>query len=340
MNKIIENLHYVMLNLFQHLCRFRNKFGMTVLLFSFYIMSCEKEIKLNVAPPANALVVEGHIENDLPPYVLLTKNSAFFGNININDISSYFVNGAMITVKTDDDSAQLLEYNSAFIQSLPDSVAIAIAAQFGLQIESASDFPAISIYSVGPGDADFVGKIGKRYDLRVELNGKVITATTTIPQPVFFDSLWLLPHPDAALADSFFQVYGKLQDPLTQGNYYRYFTKVDKDPFLISSTSVFDDAFINGKRFQIFIPKGHQIGFSGTGDFNRDGYWDIRDSVCTIKLCMIDKPHYDFWRTLEANRQTQGNPFSSVVYVKSNVNGALGVWGGYGSITGSFVRVP
>lgn len=314
--------------------------GCLLLIAACSIESCEKEIKLHVAPPANAVVVEGHIENDLPPYVLLTKNSAFFGDININDIGSYFISGAMITVKTDDDSAQLLEYNSAFVQSLPDSVAIAIAAQFGLQIESASDFPPISIYSVGPGDADFVGKIGKRYDLRVELNGKVITATTTIPQPVFFDSLWLLPHPDPALADSFYQVYGRLQDPPAAGNYYRYFTKTDNDPFLISDQSVFDDAFINGKKFQIFIPKGHAIGSSGIGDFNRDGYWDLNDSVCTIKLCMIDKPHYEFWRTLEANRLTQGNPFSSTVYVKSNVNGALGVWGGYGSITGSYIRVP
>lgn len=314
--------------------------GCLTAMAAFLIASCEKEIKLNVPNPANAIVVEGHIENGLPPYVLLTRNSAFFGDININDIGSYFITGATITVKTDNDSVQLQEYNSAFVHSLPDSVVIAIAAQFGLNIKSASEFPDISIYSVGLVNPGFVGVIGKKYDLRVELNGKTITSSTTIPQPVFFDSLWILPHPNPSLADSFFQVYGRLQDPPQQGNYYRYFTKADNEAFLVSDQSVFDDAFFNGKKFQIFIPKGHPIGFASSGDFNRDGYWDIRDSVCTIKLCMIDKPHYDFWRTLEANRQNQGNPFSSVVYVKSNVNGALGVWGGYGSITGSYVRVP
>jgi hypothetical protein len=46
---------------------------------------------------------------------------------------------------------------------------------------------------------------------------------------------------------------------------------------------------------------------------------------------MIDKSHYNFWRTLEADRGSQGNPFGSFVVVKTNINGGIGVWGGYGS---------
>lgn len=317
---------------------FRSLTFIMVFIVSFLIISCEKEIDIKLDDPENALVVEGHIENGLPPYVLLTKNSSFFGSIDINDIGSYFVSGAIITVTTDNDSIQLQEYNSALIRVLPDSLVIALAAQFGISIQSAFDFPEIIIYTVPLDDTGFAGVIGKKYDLRIEINGQTITSTTTIPQPIYFDSLWLQPHPNATLADSFFQVYGRLNDPIQPGNYYRYFTKADNEPFLISDQSVFDDAFFNGKEFNIFIPKGHPIGFASSGDFNRDGYWDVRDSVCTIKLSMIDKPHYDFWRTLEANRQSQGNPFGSVVYVKSNVNGALGVWGGYGSITGSYNR--
>ncbi len=303
-------------------------------------VACEKEINLKVPVPKNALVVEGHIENGLPPYVLLTKNSPFFGDINVNDIGSYFVSGAIITVKTDHDSVRLMEYNTAFIKTLPDSVVIALAAQFGLKIDSVVQFPNISIYTVAPTDSNFVGIVGKKYDLRIEIDGKTITSSTTIPTPVFFDSLWTLPHPNPALADSFFQLYGRLQDPPASGNNYRYFTKADDGPFLISNTSVFDDAFFNGKKFNIFIPKGHPMGVMPETDFNTAGYWSYKDTVCTVKLCQIDKPHYDFWRTLEANRQSQGNPFSSIVYVKSNVNGALGIWGGYGSITGSFIKTP
>lgn len=303
-------------------------------------VACEKEINLKVPNPKNAYVVEGHIENGIPPYVLLTKNAAFYGNINLNNLASYFVSGAHITVSTGRDTVHLQEYSGALIHSLSDSVAIALAAQFGINISSAADFPPITIYTVSPADTGFVGQVGKQYDLNIEIGGKEITATTSIPIPVFFDSLWIRPHPNPALADSFFQVYGRLYDPPAQGTFYRYFTKADHEAFLINDRSVFDDALVNGGKIEIFIPKGHPVGSIGSTDFNRAGYWNISDTICTIKLCVIDKPHYDFWHTVEANRSSQGNPFGSSVYVQSNVVGAYGVWGGYGSITGSYVRVP
>lgn len=304
------------------------------------IVACEKEIDLKVPNPKDAYVVEGHIENGLPPYVLLTKNAAFYGNINLSNLAEYFVSGAKMTIVSGSDTIPLQEYNGIVLRSLPDSVAIALAAQFGLAIDSAAEFPPIIIYTVGPDHLDYTGQVGRQYDLKIEIDNKIITSSTTIPQPVFFDSLWLRPHSKASLADSFYQVYGRLQDPPAPGTFYRYFTKADNEPFLINDRSVFDDAIVNGGVIKIFIPKGRPIGTAAKGDFDRDGYWDIRDSVCTIKLCVIDKPHYDFWRTVESNRTGIGNPFGSAVYVKSNVNGAYGIWGGYGSITGSFVRVP
>lgn len=307
----------------------------------FIFTSCEKEIDLNIETNPNEIIVEGHIENGIPPFVILTKSISLYDNININNLSNFFVSGARIVVSTATDSVELVEYNSTIIQSLPDSLVIAVAAQFGIQISSADEFPDISIYTVPLDAAVYVGEIGKTYSLRIEVNDQVLTSSTTIPAPVFFDSLWIEPHPNPAFADSFFQLYGWLKDPPTLGNYYRYFTKVDNEPFLISRQSVFDDNFFNGKAFEIFIPKGKPIGSNSADfDFDTDGYWDIQDSVCTVKLSMIDKPHYDFWRTLEANRSSQGNPFGSFVIVKSNIKGGKGIWGGYGSITGSYVRVP
>ena len=83
-----KNILSVILNLFQDLKSSLLAYCFFLLPFALISISCEKEIKLKVSAPSNAYVVEGHIENGLPPYVLLTKNSGFFGNININDISS------------------------------------------------------------------------------------------------------------------------------------------------------------------------------------------------------------------------------------------------------------
>ena len=120
-----------------------------ILFFSVCIIAaCEKEIDLKVPNPKDAYVVEGHIENGIPPYVLLTKNAAFYGNINLSNLANYFVSGANMTVISGNDTIPLVEYNGAILQSLPDSVAIPLAAQFGLNISSASEFPQIIIYSL------------------------------------------------------------------------------------------------------------------------------------------------------------------------------------------------
>ncbi|MEL6924369.1 MAG: DUF4249 family protein [Bacteroidota bacterium] len=42
----------------------------------------------------------------------------------------------------------------------------------------------------------------------------------------------------------------------------------------------------------------------------------------------IDAAHFDFWSTLEFNAVNQG-PFSAYTRIASNVEGGLGIWGGY-----------
>ena len=124
---------------------------------------------------------------------------------------------------------------------------------------------------------------------------KGLPSTTTIPTPVFFDSLWSRPHPNPALADSFYQVYGfHYKTHPEQEMLPLYFTKSNNGPFLfISNTSVFDDAFLMEKISNIYS-KGHPI-FDASTDFNRAGYWNIGDTICTVKLCQIDKSTLRFF---------------------------------------------
>jgi hypothetical protein len=303
------------------------------------IIGCEKEVKIKNQDVRDAVVVEGHIENGIPPYVLLTKNKSYYGNVNINDLDAYFVHGANIMVITDDDSVQLVEYNAAIIRTLPDSVAVALAAQFGINISAAADFPAISIYTVPVTDVDFVGVFAKRYDLRIETDGKLITSTTTIPTPTFFDSLWIESHPNPNYAADYFIFRGRL--PVVTTYNFRVFTKADGEAYRVDD--VYTEEFFTGGKINFSILKGSPVGasFDPDADFNTRGYWNTaEDSVCTVKISTLDKAHYEFWHTVEENRQSQGNPFASLVYVKSNINGGLGIWGGYGSITASYNRFP
>ena len=307
-------------------------FSLILLAISFILVSCETEIVVDLPQPTDKIVVEGHIENGLPPYVLLTKNQPFFGGIDLNDIGKYFVRGARIWVSNGSDSVKLQEYDKSVLALLPDSIVIALAAEFGLNITSVEEFPDISIYTV-PINKLFLGEIGKTYSLRVKSGNTTLTAVTTIPGLVNFDSLFVIPHPNIE-NDTLVRLKGHLNDPAQLGNYYRYFTKANSGPWLTDFGTVFDDAFINGKSFDIQIPKG--IDLSEKDDISFDpetfGFWNKKDT-CYVRLAVIDKPHYDFWRTLENEEANQGSPFGTATKVLSNVygKGGLGIWGGYGS---------
>jgi hypothetical protein len=319
------------------------KYINTIILLSLLFFSCEKEIDLKIDVDKEDYVVDGKIENDFPPYLLLSKTFSIYKDLNISDLSQFLIKGAEIWVSNGTDSVQLKEYNNTNFNEIPDSFQTQLAHRFGidLNIFNGNIPPFINFYTV-PFDEEeiFTGELGKTYQLNIKINDKILTSKTTIPNYTNnFDTLWLETHPNPAKFPDLFQVTGILADNANKNDFYRYFTKVDNEPWLVADNSVFDDAFFNGERFKIFIPKGYNFGFQNGQNFDEtDGYWNTNDSTLFIKLCIIDKEHYDFWRTLESNRSSQGNPFGSFVVIKSNIKGGMGIWGGYASKTLIFQR--
>ena len=124
-------------------------------------------------------------------------------------------------------------------------------------------------------------------------------------------------------------VKARVIDPAGLGNYTRYFTSVDGGLFYPGLQSVFDAQITDGTVYTVDVDKGVNRNLSI--NFNDYTFFMKGDKV-EVKLSNIDKATYDFWRTMEYNYQSIGNPFSSPVQVISNIsNGALGYFGGYGS---------
>lgn len=308
-----------------------------MLLVVILYTSCEEEISIDVPGTTEKLVVNGHIENGQPPYVELTRSAQFFGELGLNDLEQYYIHGAIITVYSATDSVQLTEYSTDDIANIEDEpTRQQLALTFNIPVldpKILQGFTRLYFYTI-PFGSNFVGNIGETYQLKIVLNGKTYTSTTTIPNVlVSFDSLWKEPADIDELRENYSLARGKLKDPIEAGTYYRYTTRTPYQPWLKSFQSVFDDAFINGDSINTFIPKGLEV-FEILQDQNdldaKTGYWDNSDT-CIIKLSVIDKAHYEFWRTLENNRQNQGSPFGSTVKIKGNIIGkdVIGVWGGY-----------
>src|SRR6185437_10244120 len=77
---------------------------------SITLLSCEKQVNIHLNSGASNLVVEGQIENGLPPFVVLTTSQSFFSQINLSTIEGSFIHGANITVSDSSRTITLREY--------------------------------------------------------------------------------------------------------------------------------------------------------------------------------------------------------------------------------------
>lgn len=265
------------------------------------------------------IVVYGIIENGFPPYVILTESLDFFSYIDSTTVAETFIEGADITYSVDGKTFKMQQYSIqqngfnliAYVPSPIDSITI-----------GGVDIPIF--------DSLQFGKIGKQYDLRIEVNGKVLTSTTTIPDTLTLHNFRFNPNPDPK-KDSLVSLSCTYDDPAQLGNFARLLTRVNQDQFLPDRfQSVYSDELINGGTFEdLVIPKGENANV----DFDNETYsYFNRGDTIVVKWCAIDKAHYDFWITIETDRNNSGNPFGRPTVVRSNINGGLGIWGGYGAI--------
>ncbi len=296
-------------------------------LFGVGLWACEEEFIPEISTDPSEIVVEGYIESGefgLPPYVLLTRSLPFFSTISFGDLDDLFVHDAVITIDDGEGIATLEELCWADLDSMEQVFVSSILGQSGL----------LDIDTI-PGNFcvyfdqqnQMRGQVGRTYDLRIEVEDKVLTATTTIPEPVPVDILAFVT-PAGTPPDTLVEMRGFFMDPPEVKNFYRYFTSVNLGRFIPGFNSVANDNFFDGQVFEFPIPKGEERNTDVDPD--EFGLFTVGDTI-TLKWTSIDEEHFNFWNTLEFNSINQG-PFSTYTRVESNVNGGLGVWGGYSAL--------
>ena len=279
-----------------------------LILPTLVLTSCEKDISIKLDPTTTDLVVNAQIENGLYPVVALSRSLDYFSKIDPHILSASFVHNAEVTMSNGQITALLME------DSLP------------------SGTPDLEIYFYTLKATDpnpkFTGEFSTTYTLNIVVDNKTYTATTTIPAlDKLMDSLWWTPAPDQTKDSGLVNLKAEITDPPGFGNYTRYYTSTNGGPFFAGRNSVFDDQITDGTTYSVTVPKG--INRNETIDLNTYGFFNLGDTV-VMKMANIDKGTYDFWRTMEYNYQSIGNPFSTPTKVISNVsNNALGYFGGY-----------
>ena len=276
-----------------------------VLVLIFFLFSCEKAVTFNLDQANPKLVVEATIESNQPPVVILSKTLNYFSKISPETLASSFVRNADIYVSNGTLTHKLKEYSTP--------------------LGNGYTFYFYSIDSANLTTA-FVGELNKSYSLKIVSEGKEYTATTKIPLVTkHIDSLFWKPAPPGNDPDKV-AVMVRVTDPPGYGDYVRYFTKRNGEPFYPAINSVFDDQIIDGSTYEVEVERGVDRSTE-----LREGYtYFNKGDTVTLKLCNIDKSTFEFWRTMEFSYSNIGNPFSSPTKVLGNVsNGALGYFGGY-----------
>ncbi len=73
--------------------------------------ACSRTVDIALPPANTQVVVDGSIENGVPPVIILSKTQQFFSGVDLNNLNNYFIHGARITVTGSDGSqTQLQEF--------------------------------------------------------------------------------------------------------------------------------------------------------------------------------------------------------------------------------------
>ncbi len=300
----------------------------TAVFLILFLISCEKEITLDIPENTPRLVVEGRIEQQSPAYIMLTKTIGYFEPTDIASFEGQFVHDAIVTVTVNNTEYVLDEICS---QDLPVVFLPVVAEALGISVEDLQSINYCAYINLS-----LLGETGNIYYLKIESEGKEYTSVTKIPEPVPLDTAWFGTEEN----DSLGFIYAHMTDPDTIGNAYRWFAKrinkgKDGNPkdmsFIPPFGSAFDDNFFNGKDFDFGYDRGMPPGQSENDPTEVAGYYKTGDTI-VVKFCSIDMEVFRFLRLYEQEVYNNGNPFAAPTSIPSNIsNDALGVWAGYGS---------
>jgi hypothetical protein len=304
------------------------RFSIPVILLALLVAfaSCERTIELNLPDPQPHLVVHGHIEPDSFAYVSLSRNSPYFDPLDLGTVAGLLVNGALVTVEAD-------------------GVIDTLQPAFHLQHFTLFNYKGSKIK----------GEFGKAYTLRVVNDEFDLEATTTIPGPWPLDSLWHRTRADFVREAGRFtptrrdsqlvSLYFRYIDPPERGNFIRAFSKRNQELQWSSDfNSIYSDDLVNGQTVDFILRRGKEAYlFADSTTFDEFGYFEIGDTIY-VKWAAIDRPHYNFWLTLNSAIGGSGNPFATPTIVATNIRSrkgrGLGIWGGYGTVVYTYIANP
>jgi hypothetical protein len=239
-------------------------------------------------------------------------------NIDLNDSMPVLVIEANVT---DEDRPQLVSVTRTKSVSDPNSPVSVVNAEVSIADDEGKVY---LLNPVSPGNYAtnaFIGVPGKTYHLKVSVDGKEYTASSTMPALIAIDSMRIGTSNFAGVESKSIEVI--YNDPEEFKNFYRY--KLSVNGNMSKNIFVYNDEFTNGRTvYRELID--FEIGI------------DPGDSVA-IQMECIDKNIYRYWSGLAQNQNRGGASTTPANPVSNISNGALGYFSAH-TIQRRKVKVP
>lgn len=269
------------------------------------VLSCNSDDFSIEIKPESKLVVEGWIEEGDFAQLLLSSSIPINEVIDSTNVLDHAIRSAKVTV-SDGEKTEVL------------------------RVKNDKDrLPPFVYYG-----SEIIGEEGKTYTLKIEYLNRILIASTSIPKTV---PLINAEYVKNSVTDTTGYVFVKFDDPINEKNYYQIATRLDeKEPIFVPAFyGNLDDKNFDSPKISMQVNRGVLI-FPKT---KYKPYFTDGDLIY-VKLRTINKDALDFWNSWQHEIVNSRNPiYPSNTSLKSNINGGIGIWAGYGQST-ILVRTP
>lgn len=250
------------------------------------------------------IVVEGWIEDNGYPVVILTTSVPVGEEVkDVESLENYLIRWGKVTISDGEKKVVLTGRKN-------------------------NDYFPPYIYTTSA----VRGEAGKSYSILVEYSGRTVTATTTIPEPVELEYIKVN---RSEVKDSYYITAGLKDDRQTK-DYYKVFTR------RIRRDSTFRPSFMGLVNDDILSEDVEEIPVNcGIATImEKEENFFSKDDMVVVKFSTLDEQSYNYWSDFDAIYSLSRNPFFPAnSRIRSNIQGGLGYWAGYGS-TRYLVSIP
>ncbi|MBS9768529.1 MAG: DUF4249 domain-containing protein [Flavobacteriaceae bacterium] len=162
---------------------------------------------------------------------------------------------------------------------------------------------------------------GQSYSLQVSTpNGESVSATCTVPN-VISSEIKNIKVQKSEFSEK--EIVFEVNDNPTEENFYiaQATAYNDENSVIQQRNYIFSDKNKNGKNI---VAKPKNTSYS---------YQDAPIAKIKITLFSVDKSYYDYAKSINSQMDNDDNPFSDPSVIVSNIQGGLGVFGAYTTLT-------